>query len=127
MKDLFSPQEVAEILGVHVKTVRRYLRDGTIRGQKNGGSWKVSQEVLKSYLDNREPESMEEIFEKIKGTAKVKTCLMIDIDVNNPKEANEYAEIFMTLINSNEYKPSRFQYQLEGSVAKFWYVVVLNF
>ena len=115
------------ILDVHVKTVRRYLRDGTVKGQKIGGSWKVSKEVLKDYLDNRAPESMEDVFEKIKGTAKVKTCLMIDIDVTSAKEANGYANIFMTLINSNEYEFCRFQYQLEDNVAKFMVCGSFNF
>lgn len=63
MKELYSPHEVAKILDVHVKTVRRYLRDGTIIGQKIGGSWKVSSEELKKQIDKKIPT----VFEGLKS------------------------------------------------------------
>jgi excisionase family DNA binding protein len=34
MKDFYTPKEVSEILSVHEKTVRRYLRDGVIKAKK---------------------------------------------------------------------------------------------
>lgn len=46
IKEFYSPVEVANILGVHVKTIRRHLRENVITGQKIGGSWKVSKEEL---------------------------------------------------------------------------------
>ena len=51
MKKLFSPGEVANILDIHVKTVRRYLRDGTLKGIKIGGSWKISEEELEKSVE----------------------------------------------------------------------------
>lgn len=42
----FTVAEAAEILGVHIHTVQARLRDGTLRGKKLGGIWKIYPESL---------------------------------------------------------------------------------
>ena len=49
MKDplgLYSVEAVAERLGVHVRTVRRYLREGRLRGTKIGKQYRVAAAAL---------------------------------------------------------------------------------
>ena len=36
-----SPEQVAECTGMHVKSVRRCLNNGTIPGKKVGSQWRV--------------------------------------------------------------------------------------
>lgn len=52
---LFSPKEVAEILGVDIYTVRRWLRDETMKGIKigKGKHWRVTYEELQRVLQER--------------------------------------------------------------------------
>ncbi|XMB85291.1 helix-turn-helix domain-containing protein [Mycoplasmatota bacterium WC44] len=120
MKELFSPQEVAMILDVHVKTVRRYLRDGTLKGIKIGGSWKVSLEELSKHLNDTIPSNFDDFDRHIKkGKGKIKRSLLIEIDVVSQVEANKFAQALMDIINSNEYSDCNFQYQLDNNVAKF--------
>lgn len=38
--DLLSVSEVADALGVTTRTIRNYLSDGKLKGQKIGGQWK---------------------------------------------------------------------------------------
>jgi excisionase family DNA binding protein len=38
-KEAYNPDEVAEILGKSVEMVRRYLREGHIKGSKLGRTW----------------------------------------------------------------------------------------
>jgi len=51
----YSPKEVSEILGVHIYTVRRWLRDETINGVKigEGKHWRVTQSELNRILQER--------------------------------------------------------------------------
>ncbi|XMB66706.1 helix-turn-helix domain-containing protein [Mycoplasmatota bacterium zrk1] len=120
MKELYSPQEVAKILDVHVKTVRRYLRAGTIKGQKIGGSWKVSSDELKRHLDDTVPSNFEVFNVRTpKGQGKIKRSLLIEIDVVSQVEANKFAQALMEVINSNKYDDCNFQYHLDNYVAKF--------
>lgn len=45
-KDFFTVPEVAELTGLHVKTIQARLRDGTLKGKKLGGTWKIYRESL---------------------------------------------------------------------------------
>ena len=120
MKDFYSPKEVARILNVHVKTVRRYLRDGTIKGQKIGGSWKVSAEEIEQQLHRQVTDEVNEARKfSIEGEEKIRCCLTVEVDIASPSEANSYAEALMAVINSNKHAHCKFQYNLEGATAKF--------
>jgi len=48
-----TPDEAARILKVSPQTVRRWLRDGSIKGTKVGGGklWRISQTTIESYLE----------------------------------------------------------------------------
>jgi len=116
MKDFYSPKEVAQILGVHEKTVRRYLRDGDILGQKIGGNWKVSKEVLMKYMDQNQVQiSMDEEFKDL--DSKNKICLRVDIQVKHAKEGHNHAKEIMNVIS--EYEDCQFRYQMNGKSAEY--------
>lgn len=40
-------EDVVKILGVHAKTVRRWAKDGKIKGKKIGRRWFFSKDVIK--------------------------------------------------------------------------------
>lgn len=46
--------EVSEKLGIHPKTVRRYISSGKISAQKIGGSWRINPESLDHYVGSCE-------------------------------------------------------------------------
>lgn len=120
MKEMYSPQEVAEILDIHVKTVRRYLRDGTIMGQKIGGSWKIPLDEIQNQVNKRIPSKFNKLDKSIvQGKGKIRRCLIIEIDVASQIEANTYAQSLMEIINSNQYTGCKFQYHLDNNIAKF--------
>ena len=48
-----TPEQVAKILGVDVQTARRMFRNNEIPGGKIGGRWKVSDQNLIDYLQQR--------------------------------------------------------------------------
>jgi len=50
MAALLTPAEVAAILGVHVYTVRRWARDGTIDAVKMGRSIRIPAESVEALL-----------------------------------------------------------------------------
>jgi len=45
-KEWLKVGEAAAILGVHVRTVRAWLKSGAIRGRKVGGIWLVNRDAL---------------------------------------------------------------------------------
>ena len=44
----YTVDEAAALLGVHRRTVQARLRDGTLRGKKLSGVWKIYKESLKA-------------------------------------------------------------------------------
>ena len=116
MKDFYTPKEVARILNVHEKTVRRYLRDGDLRGQKLGGSWKVSKEVLMSYMDESPLVTADKLDPEVES---VRMSLTIEIDVKNAKEGHRLAQKVMDIINKSEFESCDFQYNYKKKVARY--------
>ena len=55
---LYDVEEVAEILSVGEPTIRRYLRQGKLKGKKLAKRWYVSEENLKDYF---QPEEVSEL------------------------------------------------------------------
>ncbi len=49
MKTLYSVTEVSEILGLHQKTIQRFIREGKIKANKIGRAWKIHVDDLKEY------------------------------------------------------------------------------
>lgn len=46
---LFTPEDVAEQLGLHVRTVRRYIREGQLEAVKVGKRYRVTREALERF------------------------------------------------------------------------------
>ena len=48
MQDVLSVSEVAALYGVHIESVRRWLREGTLGGYRLGakGDWRIPREAL---------------------------------------------------------------------------------
>lgn len=55
---LYDVEEVAEKLYVGTPTIRRYLREGKLKGKKLAKRWYVSEENLKDYF---QPEEVSEL------------------------------------------------------------------
>ena len=47
-----TPEEVAHRLGVTPKTIREHLRDGRIKGEKNGGRWRIEESEFARHLQS---------------------------------------------------------------------------
>lgn len=52
-KRAFSTAEVADMLDVHVETVRRWIRDDDLKAAKIGRQWKVSAPDLNEFWQSR--------------------------------------------------------------------------
>lgn len=49
----YDADELAKILKVHPRTVKNYLKDGTIPGAKKiGGKWYITERKIQAYLDS---------------------------------------------------------------------------
>jgi excisionase family DNA binding protein len=49
MRQLYSVDQVAALLGLHVKTVRNYVRDGRLKATRVGKQYRIAREDLESF------------------------------------------------------------------------------
>ena len=52
---LFSPEEVAERLGMSRYTIGEWLRSGRLKGRHIGRFWRVKESDLQAFIDNPPP------------------------------------------------------------------------
>lgn len=68
-KQLYTQNEVAEILRVNPRTVYRYLLAGRLKGIKLGKAWRVSEEDLEAFLKSEKERTANDL--KAKGKQEV--------------------------------------------------------
>lgn len=54
---LYSVDDLHEMLGISKLTLRTYLREGKIRARKLGVSWYVTEDAIREYFEEPQPES----------------------------------------------------------------------
>jgi excisionase family DNA binding protein len=84
-EDLYSVEQVAEMLGLHVKTVRHYVADGRLKAVRIGKQYRISGEDLAA-LTGRPAASFRP--EPVRRTRHVEVSSIVEIDAINPETAN---------------------------------------
>lgn len=51
-KPFYSIYETADILGVHHKTIRNHINNGTLKAGKSGQQWRIAKEDIMKYLND---------------------------------------------------------------------------
>lgn len=51
--NIYTPEEVAEILDVAPTTIRKWLRNGHLKGFRPGRLWRISEEQLQEFIKRR--------------------------------------------------------------------------
>ena len=57
MKDVMNVHEVANVVGVHVETVRKWLSKGEMTGSLTPAGWRLTPADIQAWLDkHRQPQ-----------------------------------------------------------------------
>ena len=75
----YTPDEIAELLQMHPKTIRRYIREGKLKATKIGKGWRVSGHDLTVFAE-RMPLTTEA---KDANESPVKVSAVVDVPVRN--------------------------------------------
>lgn len=57
---LYEVKELSELLNIQERTIRKLLREGTLKAKKLARKWYVSEESLKEYFSQDEDKSQRE-------------------------------------------------------------------
>jgi excisionase family DNA binding protein len=82
-KELYSVEQVAERLGLHVKTVRGYVREGRLKAVRIGKQYRIAQEDLEALTGRPQPAP-----EPVRRTRHIEVSSIVEIDAISPESAN---------------------------------------
>lgn len=84
-QDLYSVEQVAELLNLHVKTVRNYVREGRLKAVRIGKQYRISGDDLAA-LTGRPVASFRP--EPVRRERHIEVSSIVEIDAVSPETAN---------------------------------------
>jgi len=84
-QELYSPEQVAAVLGLHVRTVRNYVRAGRLKAVRIGKQYRIARETLEA-MTGRPASAFER--EPVRRERHVEVSSIVEIDAVSPDTAN---------------------------------------
>ncbi|UWD49758.1 helix-turn-helix domain-containing protein [Clostridioides difficile] len=92
----YTIDQVANILEMHHKTIRKFIKDGKLEANKIGKQWRVSQEDLNSFMDVKSEN-------KDKGDNGIEFRMNLSKNLASIPKVNVSAVVEINSISNNEY------------------------
>src|SRR5712692_5308611 len=94
---LFTADEVAELLNLHVKTIRRYVRDGRLKARRIGKEYRIARADLDEFAGESRAAD-----QPVPRTRHVIASSIVDADVVSPEEGHRVTTMVMAALNSRK-------------------------
>jgi excisionase family DNA binding protein len=91
-QDLYSVEQVAELLNLHVKTVRNYVREGRLRAVRIGKQYRIAGEDLAA-MTGRPVASFRP--EPVRRERHIEVSSIVEIDAVSPETASRLTNSLM--------------------------------
>ncbi len=110
---LYTVEDIAQMTSFTSRTIRNYLKDGSLRGRKIGGQWRFTMENIRQLFDNGDflndvsRKNKQRILNFIYGNKadnqdKIQVCTIIDCYCGSPEAGEQLYEKLVTVINGKE-------------------------
>jgi excisionase family DNA binding protein len=100
-KQLFTVDEVAERLNLHVKTVRRFIREGRFPAKRIGKEYRIT----RSGLDDFAGTSAGSPNGAIARTRQILVSSIVDVDAISPEDSQRITTLIMAGLNARRGEP----------------------
>ena len=94
---LYSVEQVADLLALHVRTVRHYVREGRLKAVRIGKQYRIAREDLAA-MTGRPESSLEP--EPVRRERHVEVSSIVEIDALSPEAANRVTNMLMGAANA---------------------------
>jgi excisionase family DNA binding protein len=95
-QELYSVEQVAERLGLHVRTVRHYVREGRLKAVRIGKQYRVAREALEA-LTGLPAAALDP--EPVPRHRYVEASTIVEIDAISPESANRITNGLLAVAN----------------------------
>lgn len=129
LEKLFTVEEIAQMTSLTSRTIRNYLKDGSLKGRKIGGQWRFTMDDIKNFMDNSNvvtaiaDETIQSVYDFLDGVntdvkGDIQICSIIDLYIDEdvlkekslkiqelissfPNETNEYSRYYCKTSTDN--------------------------
>jgi len=121
---LFTVEDIARMTSFTSRTIRNYLKDGTLQGRKIGGQWRFTMDDIKrlfknsSFTGDMSSHNRQQIMDFIDGVntdirGEIQVCTIVDCYCENQKAGHRIYEKLVKVINSRAdgSPPAKFNYE----------------
>ena len=107
---LYTVEDLVEILNLHPKTIRRFIREGRLTGRKIGRAWMVDHESLKAFAHaelaptDDAPSDAAAVPEGASGLGPdgIRVSAVVEIDERDPEEASRISNSLIAMLNCKD-------------------------
>ena len=100
-KHLFTVDEVARVLNLHVKTVRRFIREGRLPAKRIGKEYRITRSALDEFAGTAaDPGNT-----SIPITRQVLVSSIVDVDAISPEDSQRITTLIMAGLNARRGEP----------------------
>ena len=96
----YSVESIAQMLGIHAKTVRRYITEGKLRAAKVGKQYRVTGHDLSLFVEERGPASDTQSLQNAAETLTVSA--VADISARDREEADRISSMLLAVMNAQD-------------------------
>jgi excisionase family DNA binding protein len=100
-KQLFTVDEVAERLNLHVKTVRRFIREGRLPAKRIGKEYRITHSALDEFAGT----SAGSPNGAIARTRQILVSSIVDVDAISPEDSQRITTLTMAGLNARRGEP----------------------
>lgn len=114
---MLSVEDVAAQLGLHVRTVRAYLRSGRLRGTRIGKQYRIAREDLEALTGRAVPASAE----PVRRHRHVDVSTIVQVDALSPEGVGRITNMLMATARAprDEDQPLRIDTTYDDERARF--------
>jgi excisionase family DNA binding protein len=98
---LYTVEQVAELLDLHVKTVRRYVRDGRLKAKRIGKEYRIVRADLDAFAGG----VSETAATPVTRTRHVIASSVVDVEVISPDESHRITTMVLASLHSRGGEP----------------------
>jgi excisionase family DNA binding protein len=118
-KQLYSAEEVAEQLGLHVRTVRGYLRDGRLRAVRIGKQYRITRADLEAFVGAPVEDPSE-----VGRHRHVDVSSIVEIDAVSPETAHRVSTLLTAMRTHPADQPLRVETHYDEGRARMKIIVL---
>ena len=110
--EILTVDQVAELLDLHPKTIRRFIREGKLSARKVGGQWRMTRQDIEACMGGQPLAHFEPILramhqEDQKGTkgnvaCKIQVSAVVDVFVTDKEDASRLSACILASMHSRD-------------------------